>query len=297
MGTRRRHRSSRLAREYRPEEGGDGREARPRRRRRGSRSLRRKLTALAFGGLLFGVAGGLLGLLAMEFDHGGDEEADPAAYQASPGPPAALRPAGLVAVVTCPGPAKSRRHPAYAAACGDLAALQGLLGRAGAADEPDPRPEFAGRTPLHHAAQRGDTAMLTALLAAGADPDRADAEGHTPLHLVAATPTLRHPEFPARRLLDGGARLDLKNGRGLTPLQELEADHHRLLAQQNLAKVLFREERQNQIAEWLTPTVPWNPRPLVLPEPEPPQETTVEVDTALGKLRIPVDPPAAGAER
>jgi ankyrin repeat protein len=296
MTSRRRHRSS--SREYRPPEGGEAPAAPGRgRRTRLSSRLKRKLMALAFGCALFAVSGGLLVLLVAESGDGDDGEASTTAPISRGYAPQSALAAGPVPVVTCPGSAKSAQHPAYAAACGDSAALKGLLARPGARDAPDPRPEFAGRTALHHAAQRGDTTMLAALLAAGADPNQPDAAGHTPLHLVAATPQLRQPEFVARRLLDGGARLDVHNGRGFTPIQELEADHQRLLAQQNLAMVLHQAERENQLAQWLTPSVPGGERPLLLPSPEPPQETVVEVDTALGRVRIPVDAPSAGSSQ
>ena len=49
-----------------------------RRRHRSSRRVRRALVAVLFGGLLFGVAGGLLALLALELDHGRVDDSEPA---------------------------------------------------------------------------------------------------------------------------------------------------------------------------------------------------------------------------
>ena len=270
----------------------------PTRRRRRSHPvdrLKRRLQAMAFGFALFAAAGALLALIITEMGDGaGREDASPQPAVAVARPSPAAQGDHSVPVVTCPGAEKSAGHPAFAAACGDTRALKDLLAKPGAGNAVDPRPEFAGRTPVHHAAQRGDTGMLTILLAAGADPNAADTAGDTPLHLVATTPQLREPEFVARKLLNGGARLDLANKRGLTPIQELELHQHRLLHHQNLAKVLFQAERENQLAQWLAPSVPAGERPLYLPNPEPPNETTVEIDTALGRVRLPVDPPAPG---
>lgn len=268
--------------------------SRGRRRRRRSHGLKRRIQALAFGFALFGIAGGLLALVLAEMrdpireDPNVEQNVKPILRSPE------LQGERMVPVVTCPGADKSVRHPAYAAACGDTRALKDLLAKPLAPDSEDPRPEFAGRTALHHAAQRGDTAMMALLLAAGANPNHADAAGDTPLHLVASTPQLREPEFVAKRLIDGGARLDLTNKRDLTPIQELESHHQHLLHRQNLAKVLFQAEREKQIAQWLGPSVPAGERPLALPEPEPPGESVVEIETSIGRVRLPVDPPAPG---
>jgi ankyrin repeat protein len=257
-----------------------GTSTRRRRRSRTGRRAKNKLMALVFGFALFGTAGGLLALLAGELGDGIGSE-PPAAN----GKTASVRTGqgGTVPVVTCPGTDKSTQHPAYAAACGDRAALKQQLARPGAGDAPDPRPEFAGRTALHHAAQRGDTDMLADLLAAGANPNQADAAAYTPLHLVATTPQLRHPEFVASRLLDGGARIDLRNARGLTPIEELETHQQRLLEQQNLAKVLFRKQREDQLVQSLTPAIIGD---------DPSTDTVVEVHTEQGRVRLAVEPAA-----
>jgi hypothetical protein len=307
MSSRRRHRSSsRSSREYRvPQvvESGQGFGDRRRRRSRHrlSRRLKARLLAGGFGFLLLAMAGAFFGWLVVE--HGDRHPDDPVAAAAEdllpsaptapPDPPSPAE--GSFAVVTCPGADKAARSAPAAAACGDAGMLRVLLGQPGAAHTPDPRPEFAGRTALHHAAQLGDTRSMGILLAAGADPNTADAQGNTPLHLVATNPRLKHPEFTARRLIDAGARLDLRNARERTALQELETDHQRVLAQQNLAMVLFQGEREALMAQWLTPTVPSGEKPLALPSP-PPAEESVVIDTAQGRIRIPVDAPGAGAE-
>lgn len=202
--------------------------------------------------------------------------------------------ASALPAVSCPAePEKRRGHVALAAACADSQELRALLARGEPTDASDPRPTFAGRTALHHVAQLGDSRSVDALLAAGADSNKGDAQGNTPLHLVATNPHLSHPEFIARRLLEGGARIDPRNARGRTPLQELEADHDRLMAQQNLAKVLYQRERNAMLKEWLGPPPPEEPTSGKAESPA--QEEAIIVQTADGPIRIPVDPPAAGA--
>lgn len=254
-----------------------------RRRRRGrSGQAKRRLLALAFGLVIFGLAGGLLALVAGELADGEAGEFAAEAAESALASPA-------VAMVTCPAAEQRAAHPAYAAACGDRVALRSLLARPGVSgDAPDPRPEFAGRSPLHHAAQRGDTTMVGDLLAAGADPNRSDAQGHTPLHLAAATLQLRHPEFVARRLIEAGARVDLRNARGRTPLEELETHHGRLLDQQNLAQLLFQVEREETLIRALAP----------VGSDEAPSAVAAPAEPALeAASRTRLDPPAAGPAR
>ena len=69
---------------------------------------------------------------------------------------------------------------------------EALLTRGAAADAK----EQENWTPLHLAAQEGNTAVAEALLAGGAIPDAGTNEGSTPLHLEA--------------LLAGGAAVDAK---------------------------------------------------------------------------------------
>ena len=57
-------------------------------------------------------------------------------------------------------------------------------------------------TPLHHGAVHGDGDVLQALLEAGADPNKPDAQGRLPLHWTAAK---GHVEG-SRVLIEGGAR-------------------------------------------------------------------------------------------
>jgi ankyrin repeat protein len=72
-----------------------------------------------------------------------------------------------------------------------------------------------GATPLMRAAKAGDVVMMTLLIAAGADLDRANAAGETALHIAAGSPAT------VRFLTDEGASPDVKNKAGLTPLEAL----------------------------------------------------------------------------
>jgi ankyrin repeat protein len=77
------------------------------------------------------------------------------------------------------------------------------------------RDEF-GRTALHLAAGRGDTAQVGALLAAGADPAALDSTiGASPLHLAAQSGSVE----VVRMLLEAGAPVDQQApSHGMTPL-------------------------------------------------------------------------------
>ena len=72
-----------------------------------------------------------------------------------------------------------------------------------------------GSTPLMRAAKSGDIAMMTVLIAGGADLDRANAAGETALHVAVASPRV------VRFLTGEGASPDIRNARGLTPLEAI----------------------------------------------------------------------------
>ncbi|HUK32803.1 MAG TPA: ankyrin repeat domain-containing protein, partial [Vicinamibacterales bacterium] len=72
-----------------------------------------------------------------------------------------------------------------------------------------------GATPLMRAAKAGDVVMMKLLVEAGADMDRTNAAGETAMHIAANVPKA------LRFLADEGASPDLKNARGLTPLEAL----------------------------------------------------------------------------
>jgi ankyrin repeat protein len=99
-----------------------------------------------------------------------------------------------------------------AAYAGDVASVDRLLSDAGGAgvDEVDDDQ----RTALYCAARGGSPAVVERLLAAGADPDRANAAGDTPLLWAAQQGDLPTAEL----LLDHGADVDHATDAGHTPL-------------------------------------------------------------------------------
>lgn len=131
-----------------------------------------------------------------------------------------------------------------AAACGDFARLNSLLAAGARLDGVDPRRSFRGRSALHHAAARGDLAAVEALLGAHAEPDAGDAEGNTPMHLLAVAEKVLHDEDIARALVRAGADATLRNARGQTPLAALEADPRHAQASPALSRFLAESEKQ-----------------------------------------------------
>lgn len=100
-----------------------------------------------------------------------------------------------------------------AAAVGDRAWVRWHLTRGASPSEPGP----GGWSPLHHAAIRGDERLAQLLLAAGAAPDQRCASGcagATPLHCAIAG----RASAVVGRLLAAGARTDLRDDVGYTPL-------------------------------------------------------------------------------
>ena len=71
-----------------------------------------------------------------------------------------------------------------------------------------------GRTPLHFAAEEGDTAEVIALIRAGADPDAKDNWDGAPLHVAAL---LGFMDI-VTALIKAGADLEAKDRLGLTAL-------------------------------------------------------------------------------
>jgi hemoglobin len=103
-----------------------------------------------------------------------------------------------------------------------------------------------GQTLLHVAAMAGEAELAAALIRFGADPDAKEPEGHTPLYyastgalarvLLAAGANANVPSGPTRgtplhqaarrgyapvaaALLDGGANIEARDGKGQTPLR------------------------------------------------------------------------------
>ena len=76
-----------------------------------------------------------------------------------------------------------------------------------------------GNTPLHYAIESNALRLAELLLASGADPDIANHQGASPLHLAAVYNTVR-----VQLLLDAGADTDLRDGSGATPLHAAEGN-------------------------------------------------------------------------
>jgi ankyrin repeat protein len=71
-----------------------------------------------------------------------------------------------------------------------------------------------GRSDLHHAAMGNDVAAIERHLAAGDDPNGADAQKFRPLHFAAQEQAVE----AAKALLEAGADVDAVNEYGNTPL-------------------------------------------------------------------------------
>jgi ankyrin repeat protein len=84
-----------------------------------------------------------------------------------------------------------------------------------------------GRRPLNYAALRNDTAMITALLDAGAMINLANRSGFTPLHHAAEAGS----EEAAALLIAKGANVTLRNLHNQTPMETATASHHPAVAE------------------------------------------------------------------
>jgi class 3 adenylate cyclase len=84
-----------------------------------------------------------------------------------------------------------------------------------------------GRRPLNWAAIRNDTAMIRALLDAGANINSANRSGFTPLHHAGEAGS----KEAATLLIINGANLTLKNRNGQTPEQIATENHHSEVAE------------------------------------------------------------------
>ena len=128
-----------------------------------------------------------------------------------------LRRLCLVACIAASGggPAGAGQTDELAAAIrtGDLAGVRTLLR---AFDGPDVILDSLGTTPLRLAAVRGETAIVAALLEAGADVTGVDFRGVSALS--AAVRSCRGDIGTIDALIDAGADLENRSGAGLTPL-------------------------------------------------------------------------------
>jgi hypothetical protein len=98
----------------------------------------------------------------------------------------------------------------------DLDAVRKLVAQGADVHGLDTRPATAGgngRRPLNFAALQNDTAMIELLLELGADIDRQNLSGFTPLHHAVEAQALEAIAL----LLERGADTTVENNRGLTP--------------------------------------------------------------------------------
>jgi hypothetical protein len=118
-----------------------------------------------------------------------------------------------------------------AAESGDVAALNRALDEGADPNEADAE----GVTALHIAAHKGHLEIARELLRRGADVDQAEFDGDTPLINAAA---FGHVEI-VRLLIDSGASLDVESSRGFTPIQHARRGRHSAVV-----KLLNRTARQ-----------------------------------------------------
>ena len=83
-----------------------------------------------------------------------------------------------------------------------------------------------GRTPLHWATNRGHTNVVQLLLWIGADPNKADLDGLTPLHEA----TMVKEKSIVEDLLKGGADPNKEDENGKTPLYHAEENGYQDIA-------------------------------------------------------------------
>ena len=77
--------------------------------------------------------------------------------------------------------------------------------------------EHVNQPELHIAVYQGDTKRVSDLLKKGADVNKKNSSGATPLHVAVH---LRHPEPMARILVDAGADIEAKDNSGMTAWEE-----------------------------------------------------------------------------
>lgn len=99
----------------------------------------------------------------------------------------------------------------YSLAC-DSASVQAILNTNDAAANAR---DDSKRTPLHDAASRNCTNVISLLLARGAKLEARDQAGETPLHVAAQEGSVEAAEM----LIEAGAKLNPRDKKGFTPLK------------------------------------------------------------------------------
>lgn len=155
------------------------------------------------------------------------------------------------------------------ATLGDLARVKAALEESTNVDA-----ALAGSTALHHAAYKGHTDVVSALLAAGASVDLQDAWGATALHRASSTEN----DLTCLALLDAGAAVDVEDRDGRTAL-DVAIENRAFDIAEMLVAVL--KERTGQPL----PAV----RPIRRPTPRPKQASSRTRRTTA--RRIPSPPP------
>jgi ankyrin repeat protein len=106
--------------------------------------------------------------------------------------------------------------------------------------------KYDGRTLLHAAAAALHSTNCNLLLERGLDPNAQDNLGRTPLHLVVAQP--QGVEL-ARLLLSRGARVDIRDEQGLTPLLSAAPASTKPLADKG-ADLAAQDKSGNSALHW-----------------------------------------------
>ena len=115
--------------------------------------------------------------------------------------------------------------PLHAAASRDRAGTVKLLLDAGADID---RTDNVGNTPLFRAVWRGHIYMVQLLIKRGAQPNIGDTGGYTPLHVAASGHFADQSSIKLIKILiEGGADPDRGDKRGHTPIQEARKYHNR----------------------------------------------------------------------